>query len=201
MDLDSKFFHIDGMSLTIEVEDIYFINGLSRRGEVVNLRSRGGLGGGLTINEYIVVYYYLDTEKVGSQVPTNATQVLGLKAILLTLGRIAGLASLHQASWPLMFYVVECMRPSIYDWSTTLLSNMKHQLSECKAGRVQNFGFNSILSTFFFLACSRIEPHSGRSSSQGSRSSPTALGRCYAQTGGGRVANPYQNDFFPWWRR
>ena len=60
------------------------------------------------------MYYYPDTEKVGSQVPTNAIQVLGLNAILLTLGRIAGLASLHQASRPLMFYVVECMRPTIF---------------------------------------------------------------------------------------
>ena len=96
------------------------------------------------------MYYYPDTEKVGSQVPTNAIQVLGLKAILLTLVRIAGLASLHQASRSLMFYAVECMRPTIYDWSTTLMSNMKHKLSECKAGRIQNFGFSSILSTFFF---------------------------------------------------
>ena len=64
----------------------------------MNLCSRGGPGHGITINEYIVVYFYPDTEKVGSQVPTNAIQVLGLKAILLTLGRIAGLASLHQAA-------------------------------------------------------------------------------------------------------
>ena len=135
-DLDSKSFQIYGMSLTIEVEDIYFITRISQWGEVVNLCSHGGLGGGLTIDEYIVVYCYLDTNKVGSEVPTNAIQVLGLKAILLTLGRIAGLASLHQALWPLMFYAVECMRPMIYDWSTTLLRNMKHQLSECKAGRV-----------------------------------------------------------------
>ena len=75
-------------------------------------------------------------EKVGSQIPTNSIQVLGLKAILLTLDRIVGIASLHQASRPLMFYTVECMRPMIYDWSTTLLGNMKHQLSECKMGRV-----------------------------------------------------------------
>ena len=81
----------------------------------MNLHSHGGPGGGLNIDEYIVVYFYLDTEKVGSQVPTNAIQVLGLKAILLKLGRIAGLASLHQASRPLMFYAVECMRPTIYD--------------------------------------------------------------------------------------
>ena len=32
-DPDSESFQIDGMSLTIEVEDIYFITGLSRRGE------------------------------------------------------------------------------------------------------------------------------------------------------------------------
>ena len=63
-------FHIDGMSLSIEVEDIYFITGLSQRGEMVNLRSHGP-GGGMTIDEYIVVYYFSDTEKVGSQILTN----------------------------------------------------------------------------------------------------------------------------------
>ena len=103
------------MSLTIEVEDIYFITGLYRQGEVVNLHSHGGPGGVLTIDEYIAVYCYPDTEYVDSEVPTNSIQVLGLKAILLTLGRIEGLASLHQASRPLMFYAVECMRPMIYD--------------------------------------------------------------------------------------
>ena len=55
---DSESFRIDGMSLTIEVEDIYFITGLSRRGEMVNLRARGGPGHGLTINKYIAVYCY-----------------------------------------------------------------------------------------------------------------------------------------------
>ena len=53
------------MSLTIEVGDIYFITGISPRGEVVNIHSHGGLGGGLTIDKYIVVYCYLDTEKAG----------------------------------------------------------------------------------------------------------------------------------------
>ena len=112
------------MSLTIEVEDIYFIIGLSRRGEVVNLCSCG-IRGGLTIDEYIAVYCFPDMEKVGSQIPTNLIQVLGMKAILLALDRITGLAPLHQSSRPLMFYAVECMRPRVYDWSTVLLSNMK----------------------------------------------------------------------------
>ena len=70
-DPDSESFHIDGMSLTIEIEDMYFITGLSQRGEVVNLCSHG-LRGGLTIDEYITIYYFLDTEKVGSQISTNS---------------------------------------------------------------------------------------------------------------------------------
>ena len=74
-----------------------------------------GPGGRIIIDEYIVVYYVAITEKVGSQIPTNSIQNLGLKAILLDLGKIEGLASLHQASRPLMFYAVECMHPTIYD--------------------------------------------------------------------------------------
>ena len=70
--LDFEPFQLDGMSLTIEVEDIYFITGLSRRGETVNLCARRGPGHGMTIDEYIAVYCYPETEKVGSQVPTNA---------------------------------------------------------------------------------------------------------------------------------
>ena len=95
-DADSESFHI-GMSFTIEIEDIYFITRLSLREEVVNLCSHGPRGG-LTIDEYIAVYYFLDMKKVGSQILTNSIQVLGLKAILLALGKITGLASLHQAS-------------------------------------------------------------------------------------------------------
>ena len=90
----------------------------------------------MTIEEYISMYFLPDIEKVGSQIPTNGVQNLGIKAILLELGMIMGLASLHIASRPMMFYVVEYTRPMIYDWSTSLLSNMKQKLSECKMGRV-----------------------------------------------------------------
>ena len=86
-----------GCCHNIEVEDIYFIIGLSRQGEVVNLQSRGP-GGRLTMDEYRTVYYFSDTENVGRQIATNSIHILGLIAIRLALGRIAGLASLHQAS-------------------------------------------------------------------------------------------------------
>ena len=186
------------MSLSIEIEDIYFITRLYQQGEVVNNRSCGP-GGGLTIDEYIAVYCFSDTKKVGSQILKKSIQVQGLKAILLSLGRIAGLASLHQASRPLMFYVVECISPTVYDWSTAMLRNMKQQLSYCKMGSVSNFGFDSILSTFFFERVPRISPradvppHGVRDLAQ----------RCWVDAmhklGGGRVSNPYPADLFPWW--
>ena len=85
------------MSLSIEVKDIYFITSLCQRGEVGNLLSCGPRGG-MTIDEYIAVYFFPEMEKVGSQILTNSIHILGLKAILLALGRIVGLFSLHQAS-------------------------------------------------------------------------------------------------------
>ena len=90
-DPDSESFQIDRMSLTIEVEDINFIIGLSRWGEVVNLRSCEP-GGGLTIDEYIGIYCYRDIKKVGSQIPTNSIQVhtrQDSKASLTPLGLVA----------------------------------------------------------------------------------------------------------------
>ena len=124
-----------------------------------------------------------------------------MKAILLELGRIAGLASLHQASWTLMFYAMECMRPTVYDWSTTLLSNMKQQLSDCKMGRVQNFGFNSILSTFFFERVLGLSPRVDISLHGVWDPTQWHWANVMHRLGGGRVANPYPADFFPWWRR
>ena len=56
---------LDGMPLRLEVEDIYFIIGLSLQGEVVKL-SACGVGGGVTIEEYIIVYCLLDIENIES---------------------------------------------------------------------------------------------------------------------------------------
>ena len=105
------------MRLRLKVEDIYFITGLAPRDKVINLRA-SWVGGGLTIEEYIAMYCLPDTENIEIQVLVNSIKSLGLKVIVLVLDRITGLASLHQASRPLIFYVVECIRPTIYDWST-----------------------------------------------------------------------------------
>ena len=87
-------FQLDAMPLRLEVEDVYFITRLSRYSEVGNLRDRG-VGGGLTIDEYIAIYFLPDTKKVGSQVLLNTIWSLNLKVIVIVLARIAGLESLR----------------------------------------------------------------------------------------------------------
>jgi hypothetical protein len=147
-DPDNESFILDGQPLRIEVKDIYFLSGISRRGEVLDLKSHG-VGSGMKVEEYIEAHCDAGTPMVGSQIPIRAIGNLSLKIIVLVLTRIIGSTSLHQASRPLMFYKLECMRPTIYDWSTSLLTNMKVQLIECKQGGKQNFGFSSILCNFF----------------------------------------------------
>jgi hypothetical protein len=67
-DPDSENFNLDGKPLRIEVEDIYFLIGLSRWGEVVSLKSWGA-GSGMKIEEYIDAHYVAGNPKVGSQLP------------------------------------------------------------------------------------------------------------------------------------
>ena len=72
------------------------------------------VGGRMTINEYIVAYFLLDIEKLGIQVPIRAIHRISLKVIILVLARLSSSFVLHQDLRPLMFYAVDCLRPTIY---------------------------------------------------------------------------------------
>lgn len=61
-------FVVDGERVPFGVEDVYFMNGLSHRGESINLRGGGQVEGALIIQEYIDVYYEEGIEKVASQI-------------------------------------------------------------------------------------------------------------------------------------
>lgn len=84
---------LEGQLLTPTIKDIYFLTGLSRRGEPVNLHAF--LLGPHNIAELIELHCKADTEKVGSQVPIHKITNLSLKVIiLLIIGRITGSATL-----------------------------------------------------------------------------------------------------------
>lgn len=116
-------FIIDGMPLYIEVEVIYFITRLSRRRGEFDMKGRAH--GGLNNEDHISVYCVENIGKVGSLVPTKEITNSSINIILFTISVLEGLTSLHQASQTTMFVALEFLRLIVYDWSKTLLINMK----------------------------------------------------------------------------
>jgi hypothetical protein len=85
---DAEAFMLEGQSLTPTTEDIYFLTGLSRRGELVNLETFPP--GPYNIAHYIDMYCEAGTEKVGSQVPIQKIENLSLRVVLYMIGWITG---------------------------------------------------------------------------------------------------------------
>jgi hypothetical protein len=123
----------------------------------VNIKAQGA-GVGMTMEEYISTHCVASKDKVGSQLPIREIENQSLNIIVLILKWLSGSVVLHQESSPLMFYAVECLRPTIYDWCTSLLANMKNQLTDCKQGKKLNFRFASILCSFFFERVPNLIP-------------------------------------------
>jgi hypothetical protein len=137
-------------------EDIYFLTGLSRRGEPVNFRTFPS--GPHNISELIGIYCEACTDRTSSQVSISKISDLALQAIVLLIGRITGSVALHQASRAQMNCAVQCLNAQFFYWSTTLLDCMKRQLTDCRLRNQRNFGFRTILCSFFFERVPSFSP-------------------------------------------
>jgi hypothetical protein len=87
---------LEGQSLVPTTEDIYFLTGLSRRGEPVNFQTFPL--GPHNIEELIGLYYADDTDRSSMQAPISKITDLSLQVIVFLIGRITGSVALHQAS-------------------------------------------------------------------------------------------------------
>jgi hypothetical protein len=196
---DAEAFMLEGQSLVPTTEDIYFLTGLSRRGEPVNFQTFPA--GPSKISELIAEHCEAGTERAGSQVPISKITNLALQTILLLIGRITGSAAVHQASRAQMNCAIQCMNAQIFDWSTTLLECMKRQLTDCRQRTQRNFGFGTILCSFFF---ERVPSFSPRVVVRGHLASFPAVCRwavLLPRQGGGRTVESFDDDFFAWLSR
>ena len=82
-DPDSQCFMVGDQALDIEVDDIYFLTGLSCRGESVYFGSRGGSGE--SIDSYVSDLRVEGTHKQGGKLPIQNITDIPLKTILFTL--------------------------------------------------------------------------------------------------------------------
>ena len=107
-------FTLDEDPLHLEVDDIYFMTGLSRRGQEISLTGIGPKDL-LTVREYTALYCMPDTRVNSSGVPIKFIRDLGLRAIVYTINRMAGSAAGHLATRPYMGLALSCLEPQLYD--------------------------------------------------------------------------------------
>jgi hypothetical protein len=89
-------FHVGVHVLSLDIEGIYFLTGLSHRGAHVTLI--GGRGGGFLMSEYIHLHCEPKAERRKGKVAIRGVQELNLPTILFTIARMVGSASPHMPS-------------------------------------------------------------------------------------------------------
>ena len=129
---------------SITVEDVYFLTGLSRRGFPISLL--GSTIGGETVRDYILQHSYPGVEpRKDGKINILDVRDFPLRTILFTIAKITGTITLHVANQSYMQYVLECLGPTVFNWSEAVLSQIKEQLNKEKGGRKKNFSYGSIL--------------------------------------------------------
>ena len=81
-------FEVGPRILTIEVEDIYFLIGLSRRGDPISLTS--SRGGDVTTQELIDHDCFHGTKMLGKKIPIKTMMDLPLWIVLFTMQWVVG---------------------------------------------------------------------------------------------------------------
>jgi hypothetical protein len=150
-DPDQQVFNVGAHTLTIDVEDIYFLTGLSRRGSHVSLS--GNCRGGMKMSEYCRTYCVLDAERQRGKVAIWGVTDITLRTILFTIPRMAGSAAPHMALQSYFQYSLECLEPRVFNWADAVLRNLKKQLTKSRHGDLKQFGYGSLLVSFF---CERV---------------------------------------------
>ena len=128
-DLDSQCSMVRYQALDIEVDDIYFLTGLSRRGQSVYFDGRGG--GGESVDSYVSDLCVEGTRKQVEKLPIQHVTNIPLETILFTVARLAGSASAHLDSKSQILISLRAINGVVFDSCSSLLANLKDQLTRC----------------------------------------------------------------------
>ena len=129
---ESQLFLIGDQLLDIEIDDIYFLTGLSRRGEQVEFGGRGG--GGELVDSYVRDLCVDGTHKQGKKLPIQHMSNIPLRTILYTVTHIVGSTSTYLASKSQVLTSLRATDGVVFDWCLGLLVNLKDQLTRCREG-------------------------------------------------------------------
>ena len=101
---EQQHFEVGAHILTVELEDIYFLAGLSRWGEPIYFIDPRG--GDITTQGLIDQYYFLGTQMSGKKIPIKNVMDLPFRMVLFTMQRISSSQRAHQESREHMLYAL-----------------------------------------------------------------------------------------------
>ena len=113
MGLEQQHFHVGTHVLIIDVEDIYFLTKLSRRGILFSLS--GPRGGDVTIYDLIDGHCVIKMRSQGGKNPIKHNMDRPLRMVSFTIEKVARSRASHWTTWACMLYALECMAPTIFN--------------------------------------------------------------------------------------
>ena len=137
---------------------------------------------------------------MASQIPIARIRTLALRSVAYCLVRMSSTAAQHVISQLLMYYALEFLQPTIYDWCTSLLASVCTQLTTCKMGRQKNFGYGSLICSFFFERIPVLTPRVSMPPPPPREPWMARWIRLWYRLGGGPT-QCYDEEFFNWWAR
>jgi len=90
---NQQVFHVGVHTLSLDIEEIYFLTGLSWHGYHMNLT--GSRGGGLPMSEYCLLHCVPEAERKKGKVAIWGVQDLTLHTILFTIAKMDGSSAPH----------------------------------------------------------------------------------------------------------
>ena len=112
-DPDQENFVVGVHILPIEIEDIYFLTGLSMwRSPIVLSRARKGEG---SLDDIIDQHCSLGTESQSGKLVIKSLVDLPLRIVVYTIGRVVGTRASHFTGRSHMLYALWCMDPTVFN--------------------------------------------------------------------------------------
>ena len=125
---NEELFKLQDQVLALEVFDVYFITGLSRRGPVPIIT--GIRPSGEKMDMVMARVCPGARTRLGSgKVDIHIVRDLALRVVLHTITRAAGSQAPHEATKAQLILASECMNPTLFDWATTVKRSIKRQLT------------------------------------------------------------------------
>jgi len=197
-DPDQGLFHVGDQTLTIDRDDIYFLTGLSQRGLPVSLRGAAP-DVGADVDSLIADYCVPGSKKSSNQLKIADVRDPGLRIIMFTITRAAGSLQPHLASRGNVMTAVRCTDGEVFDWVTAVHGGLTEQLSKAKRGRAKQFGYGSLICSFFLQRIPAMRPRVSRVAPGPREPRMAQWTEMMARIGGGIPTNQFGHEFWDWW--